>query len=121
MSMTLTYDGTAVSLDGERAPDQNYDVSPVDVGGVRRTYLGAAKIWTRYAKLTVTFTWTGIGAAVLGSLRPLYSTTAAITGSGLPSGVFGTTSMSFYSVRNSWNVQPTGLDSYTARLTLEQA
>jgi len=120
MSMTLTYGTVAVSLDGERAPDQNFDISFTGVGGVRRNYLGAAKVWHRYRKFIVTFEWTGITSAVLGSLAALADTAEIVTGSGFDLAAFGSSAPIMYSDRLSWDVQPSGLNSYDATLRLEQ-
>ena len=120
MSITLVYDGTTVSLDGERVPDNPIDTRPVSVSGVRRTFLGAAKAWSRYRKFSVTMTWTNIPSSVLGSLDGLSDTTEDVYGTGFDDNVFSTQYVNFKVDKKSWNPQMTGLNSYTVSLRMEQ-
>ena len=120
MSISLVYDGTTVSLDGERVFDSPMDVKPITVSGVRRTYLGAAVAWSRYRKFAVTMTWTGIPSSVLGSLDGLSDTIETVFGTGFDANVFSTQYVNFKVDKDSWDPKPSGLNSYDVSLRMEQ-
>jgi len=120
MSITLVYDGTTADLSGANVPDSPIGIGLLTVGGIRRTYLGTAKIWSRWAKHYVEMTWTGISSTVVGTLEPLSSTTETIYGTGFDTNVFTTQYVNFKVQQSSWTVQPTGLNSYTVKLRFEE-
>ena len=120
MSISLVYDGTTVSLDGERSPDSPIDINPITVSGVRRTYLGAAVAWSRYRKYSVAMTWTNIPDSVLGSLTGLSDSTDTVYGTGFDTNIFSSTNVNFKVDAQSWTIKESGLNAYTATLKLEQ-
>ncbi len=120
MSISLVYDGTTVTLDSDRVPDNPLDIRPIAASGVRRTYLGAAKVWDRFSKHTVGMTWTGIPSAVLGSLKALSDTTDTIYGTGFDANVFDSQYVNFVADKKSWTVECSGLNSYNATLRFEE-
>ena len=120
MSITLVYDGTTADLSGANVPDSPMGIGLLTMGGVRRTYLGTAKIWSRWSKHYVELTWTGISSTVLGTLEPLSTTTDTVYGTGFDSNVFSSEYVNFKVKHDSWRVQPTGLNSYTVSLRFEE-
>lgn len=120
MSITLVYDGTTVDLSGANVPDSPLDIDPINMGGIRRTYLGTAKIWNRWAKNIVTMTWSGVSSDVVGTLKPLSATTETVYGTGFDSNLFTSQYVNFKVNRDSWRVQPTGLNSYNISLRFEE-
>lgn len=120
MSITLVYDGTTADLSGANVPDSPLGIGPITMGGVRRTYLGTAKIWSRWQKHYVEMSWSGISSEVLGSITPLSTTTETIFGTGFDTNVFSSQYVDFKSVHSSWRVQPTGLNSYNVSLRFEE-
>lgn len=120
MSITLVYDGTTADLSGANVPDSPLDIGLITSGGVRRTYLGTAKIWERWAKHYVEMSWTGVSSAVVGTIQSLSETTDTVYGTGFDANVFTSQYVNFKVNRNSWRVQPTGLNSYNISLRFEE-
>ena len=120
MSITLVYDGTTADLSGANVPDDPLDIRVIAASGVRRTYLGIAKAWSRYSKHSVEMTWTGIPSAVVGTLKSLSDTTDIIYGTGFDANVFDSANVNFLVDKQSWTVQPSGLNSYNVTLRFEE-
>ena len=120
MSISLVYDGTTITLDSERVPDSPIGINPITVSGIRRTFLGVAKAWSRYRKYSVDFTWTNIPDSVLGSLTGLSDSTDTVYGTGFDANIFTTQYVNFKVDKQSWTIKESGLNAYTATLKLEQ-
>ena len=120
MSISLVYDGTTITLDSERVPDSPIGINPITVSGIRRTFLGVAKAWSRYRKYSVDFTWTNIPDSVLGSLEGMSDTTETVYGTGFDTNIFSSTNVNFKVDKQSWSVKESGVNAYTVTLTLEQ-
>ena len=120
MSMSLTYDGTALALSGANTPDADIAVGLVQVGGIRRTYLGAAVGWQRWRKHTVGLDWSGVSSDVVSALQPLGAHTGIVYGTGFDAAMFGTGFVNFRVVPDSWSATLTGLNAYDVGLRLEE-
>ncbi len=120
MSMTITYNGTTLDLDGERAPDNDIAVSRTQKWFLRRNYNGTLSSNYHWCKIAADLHWTGVTGATVGSLSAFGSYTGTFAASGLDEGVFGMSAMVGRVVRDSWTVAITGLNAYDCGLTVEQ-
>jgi len=120
MSITMVYDGTTAALSDANVPDSPLDIKTISVSGVRRTYLGIAKVWTRYAKHSVGMTWSNVSSEVVGTLKSLSDTTDIIYGTGFDAVVFDSQYVNFLVDKQSWTVQDSGLNSYNVFLLFEE-
>lgn len=118
LPMTVTYDGTVFEMSSANAPDAMIPVDVDHAGAVRRNYYGTASSWERWRKHTVELTWTGITAAVLGSIQPLSEYTGIVYGTNFDGDMFGATSVNFRVITDSWSAELSGLNAYTVKLTM---